>query len=51
MVGLVPAIHDVMPAKAGHPVTTVFRDYAPLGLLDRPVKPGDDKELELIPAL
>jgi len=28
--------------EGGHPVTTILCSSAPQGLLDRPVKPGDD---------
>ncbi len=39
-----PGFAGPMTGYGGHPVTTNLRDCAPQGLLDRPVKPGDDKE-------
>src|ERR1044071_843684 len=43
MAGLVPAIHDCHARESRHPVTTVVSHCALPGLLDRRVKPGDDK--------
>jgi hypothetical protein len=31
-----------LPAQAGNPVITDLRDYVLQGILDRPVKQGDD---------
>jgi hypothetical protein len=42
MAGLVPGDPRLSCPRRRHPVATVLRDYAPPGLLDRPVKPGDD---------
>lgn len=39
-----PGLAGPMTGFGGHQVTTNLRDCATAGLLDRPVKPRDDKE-------